>query len=220
MLGFALRQPFSAGATLTNHCDFERYGNMHIAILRSFVRQFRFVFLMTRLKYLLFLVFALTTLEGCRWGYVMEPAILNIAGLTNESSEQLSSVVSHFLKQEGFEDLGKYNEMISLIEKGNMSEDTKAEQLARLNRERNFLNRDKHLRIVWVDYINKEPPKGYLSYTPSSKQFIEINIYEEQPDGFSLYGRNFYIRFISTLRKHYGTSIVVVNEPPPNSKMN
>ena len=161
------------------------------------------------------LILTLSALGGCGEGYVVKPAIFNISGLTNDSKGQFLEVVSRFLKQEGFEDLGRYDAMISLIQKGNMREDTKAEQIAKLNREHTFLNKDKHLRIVLVDYINTVPPNGYLSYTPPGSHFIEINIYEEQPGGFSPNGQNFIGRFTSILRQQYGNSLIVVKEPPP-----
>jgi hypothetical protein len=172
----------------------------------------------TWLRHFAFVVFTLAALGGCGEGYRVEPAILNVIGITDESKDQLLTVVSRFLKQEGFEDLGRDSAMISLIKQGPMPE--KAGLLAKLNRERTFLNEASHLRIVWADYSNGELPTGAwsLRYTPSSSRFIETSIIEERPGGFSPNGQHFYGRFLSNLREQYGTSVLVVKEPPPTDE--
>ena len=175
----------------------------------------------TRLRDFAFVVLTLAALGGCGEGYRLEPAILNINGITDASKGQLLTVVSRFLKQDGFEDLGRDDATISLMQRGPMREHAKAQLIAPLiawlNRERTFLNRTSHLRIVWADYSNGELPTGALSlrYTPSATNFIEISIYEERPGGFSPNGQQFYGRFLSALREQYGTSVLVVKQPPP-----
>jgi hypothetical protein len=78
--------------------------------------------------------------------------------MTDESKDQLLISVSRFLKREGFEDLGKYEQMIALIQQDHaMPATAREEELARLNRERTFLSDPKHLRIVWADYSNAQP---------------------------------------------------------------
>jgi hypothetical protein len=53
---------------------------------------------------------------GCGEGYRVDPACLNVTGITDESRVRLLASVSRFLKREGFEELGKYEETIALIQ--------------------------------------------------------------------------------------------------------
>jgi hypothetical protein len=160
----------------------------------------------------------LTALGGCGEGYVLKPAILNVTAITGQSNEQLLTVVSGFLKKEGFEDFGRYDAMISLIQHDEMPDSVRTEELARLNRERTFLNDPSHLRIIWADYSSGEVAERAIRYSPSSSHFIEISIFEERPGGFSAFGHRFYGRFLAALQQQYGTSVVVVQEPPPTDE--
>jgi hypothetical protein len=173
------------------------------------------------LRYAVLAGVALLVLAGCGEGYVLEPARLNFIGMTDESKKQrLLDVVSIFLRKEGFEDFGRYDTMIDLIQHNPaMPSKAKEEELARLNRERTFLNDPRHLRIIWADYSNATPADlAQLHYTPSSIQFVEIEIYEERPGGFGAAGQSFYHRFLADLKDRFGDSIVVVTEPPANNE--
>ena len=95
---------------------------------------------------------AVAALGGCGEGYRLDPACLNVTGITDESKTQLLASVSRFLKRQGFDDMGKYDEMIALIQQDHaMPTTVREEELSRLNRERTFLSDLKHLRIVWAD---------------------------------------------------------------------
>src|ERR1700733_15089670 len=163
---------------------------------------------------------AMPVLGGGGEGYRIDPACLNVTDITDDSKQQLLTSVSRFLKREGFEDLGTYEEMIALIRQDHaMPAAAKQEELARLNRERTFLSDPHHLRIVWADYSNAAPVDyRLLRYKPSSDHFIELNIYEERPGGFSSDGIRFYERFQSALQKQFGASVVVVSPPPPTNE--
>jgi hypothetical protein len=163
---------------------------------------------------------AITVLGGCGEGYRIDPACLNVTDITDDSKQQLLASVSRFLKREGLEDLGTYEEMIALIRQDHsMPAAAKQEELARLNRERTFLSDPRHLRVVWADYSNAAPAEyGLLRYKPSSDHFIELNIYEERPGGFSFDGIQFYERFVSALQKQFGASVIVVKTPPPTNE--
>jgi hypothetical protein len=169
---------------------------------------------------LLLVALAMTVLGGCGEGYRIDPACLNVTGITDDSKEQLLASVSRFLKVEGFEDFGTYEEMIALIQQDHaMPAAAKQEDLGRLNRERTFLSDPHHLRVVWADYSNAAAADyKLLRYKPSSDHFIELNIYEERPGGFSSDGIQFYERFLSALQKQFGASVVVVNPPPPTNE--
>lgn len=162
---------------------------------------------------------AMTVLGGCGAGYRIDSACLNITEITGSSKQQLLDSVSGFLKREGFEDFGKYEEMVALVRQDHaMPAAAREEELARLNRERTFLNDPHHLRIVWADYSNAtQADYRLLPYRPSSDHFIELNIYEERPGGFSPGGFQFYDRFLSALRKQFGASVIVVKDPPPTN---
>jgi hypothetical protein len=169
---------------------------------------------------LVLVALAMTVLGGCGEGYRIDSACLNVTDVTDESKQQLLASVSRFLAGEGFEDLGKYEEMIALIQQDHaMPASARQEELARLNRERTFLSDPHHLRIVWADYSNAAPVDyRLLGYKPSSDRFIELNVYEERPGGFSADGIRFYERFLSALQKQFGASVVVVKTPPPTNE--
>lgn len=169
---------------------------------------------------LVLIALAVTVLGGCGEGYRIDSACLNITDITDDSKPQLLDSVSRFLEREGFEDLGKYEEMIALIRQDHaMPAAAREEELARLNRERTFLNDPHHLRIVWADYSNgTHADYRLLQYRPSSDHFIELKIYDERPGGFSPSGFQFYDRFLSALRKQFGASVIVVKDPPPTDE--
>jgi hypothetical protein len=123
--------------------------------------------LMTWLRHVALAGLILATLAGCGEGYVLEPARLNVIGMTDDLREQqLLDLVSSFLRQEGFEDFGRYDEMIALVQQDHaMSKKVKEEELARLNRERTFLSDPHHLRIVWADYSNATPRRLRCCHT-------------------------------------------------------
>jgi hypothetical protein len=170
------------------------------------------------LRYLGVVLLAAAALGGCGESYRLDPACLNIVGTTAESKEQLLAVVSRLLGQEGFEAFGKSEEMIALMQQADFPDTVREEQLARLNRERTFLNRSSHLSVEWDDYTNEEPRSGSLCFTPALTHFVQIRIYDERPGGFGSNGHRFYSRFLSALREKYGTSVVVVKEPPQTNE--
>ena len=173
--------------------------------------------LWTRHWKLTWVALVVTALVGCGEGYRLDPATFNVNDVTDESRTKLLVTVSRSLKAEGFEDFGRYDEMIALIRQNRaMSPAARDEELARLNRERTFLNDSHHLRVVWADYSNGLPTEPFrLGYKPTSDHFVELNVYEERPGGFSPDGVRFYNRFLSDLQKAFGTAVVVVKTPPP-----
>jgi hypothetical protein len=109
--------------------------------------------------------------------------------------------------------------MIALFERDrSMLDAVKEQQLARLHRERTFLNDREHLRVVLADYTNATPSElSDLRYKPLWTQFVEITIYEERPGGFSPNGLRFYERFLTALHGEFGTSVLIVAPPPPTN---
>jgi hypothetical protein len=170
-----------------------------------------------RLRHIATVVLTLMVLNGCGEGYVVNPARFNVNVTAGRSEDQILTVVSGFLGSEGFEYLGKYQEMISLSEQGSMPAKVKQEELARLNRERTFLNRPRQFRIVLSDYSNGDYSELEIKYKPPFDHFVEISVYEDRPGGFSSDGFLFYHRLLPALQKQFGSDVVVVTEPPPTN---
>ena len=160
----------------------------------------------------------LAVIAGCGVGYVSKPGIIDISGITAKSRDRVETEVERLLAHEGFENLGRYDEMISLIQGSKMSARVKAEELARLNRERNYTNRSTNMDVIVADYSRSRPAKGSLTYTPPEGPFIEINTYQRRPGGFSLKGRQFYSRLFSALKDKFGPSVRIVQDPPPGDE--
>jgi hypothetical protein len=173
--------------------------------------------LMIRIARFALAVISTVAIAGCGEGYRVDPATLNVNDITDESKAKLMDTVSRSLKAEGFEDFGRFDEMIALIRQNQaMSPTARDEELARLSRERTFLNDTHHLRVVWADYASGPLTEAsHLGYKPASDHFVELNIYEERPGGFSPDGIRFYNRFLSDLQQALGASVVVVKTPPP-----
>jgi hypothetical protein len=85
-----------------------------------------------------------------------------------------------------------------------------------LNTELSFINRTDNLDVDWEDYTHDPPTPNSPSYRRLAGGFIEIDIYEERPGGFSPYGSRFYEKFLSSLRQRYGNSVVVMKPPSSN----
>jgi hypothetical protein len=107
--------------------------------------------------------------------------------------------------------------MISLIQQQSMPAEVKEDELARLNRERTFLNRTRQLDVVVSGYSNGDRSHWKLKYKPPFDHFAEICVYEDRPGGFSSDGLLFYDRFLSDLRRHFGGDVIVVTKPPPTN---
>jgi hypothetical protein len=170
-----------------------------------------------KLPHISAVVLALMGLNGCGEGYVVNPAQLNVNVTAGRSEDQILAVLSGYLGREGFEYLGKYQDMISLIQHGSMPAKVKQQELARLNRERTFLNRPRQLRIILADYSNGDYSELEIKYKPPFDHFVEICVFEERPGGFSSDGFLFYDRLLSALQKQFGSDIVVVTKPPPTN---
>jgi len=155
-------------------------------------------------------------LAGCGEGYRLVPARLEIDGVTPKSFPEAATTLHGLLVGEGFDDLGKYDEMIALIRQGNsMPPSVKREELARLEREYTYLDGRHHLRVVLTNYTDGVPTELSLGYAPISNHFVEVAIYDERPGGFGPYGLAFYRRFASVLKQRYGASVHTVQTPPP-----
>jgi hypothetical protein len=165
-----------------------------------------------------FIACVLALLAGCGVGYVSKPGIIDITVSSAESSDQIQTEIARFLATEGFENLGRYDEMISLIQGSEMSKRVKEEELVRLNRERNFTNRSTNMDVTVADYSSSKPPKASFTYAPPEGPFIEINTYEGRPGGFSLKGRQFFSRLFSDLKGKFGPSVRIVQDLPPDDE--
>ena len=128
-------------------------------------------------------------LASCGVSYQIVPARLTVEDVQADSLSGVTSAVGGFLTEEGFEDLGEYKEMISLIEGDtSMPERLKREQLARLERKRTYLNERHHLRVVMSDFSAGVPPEIRLSYGRLSDHFVQLDVSDERPGGFGCTG--------------------------------
>jgi len=161
----------------------------------------------------------MVTLASCGVSYEIVPARLTVEDVQGDSLSSVTRAVGGFLIEEGFEDLGKYKEMISLIESdASMPERLKREQLARLERERTYLNERHHLRVVISDFSAGVPPGIHLNYSRLSDHFVQLDVSDERSGGFGSYGLRFYERLLSRLKQRYGDSVRVVAAPPPTNE--
>src|SRR3977135_4486258 len=62
-------------------------------------------------------------LSGCGIGYQIVPARLAIVDVSREDSAKVGGTLHDILTAEGFEDLGKYQEMIALIRRDTTTPD-------------------------------------------------------------------------------------------------
>ncbi len=164
-------------------------------------------------------ILLLAPLSGCGEGYVLVPARLNIVDVSKESFPAVAATVHDILVREGFEDLGKYQAMIELIQRSDVMPGTvKGRQLERLEREQTYLARNRHLRVVLTNYGDGVPKDISLGYTQLSDQFVQLDVFDERPGGFGSYGLAFYDRLLSALQQTYRTSVRVVASPPPTNE--
>lgn len=164
------------------------------------------------------LVLAVLMLTSCGEGYVLEPGRLAIVADEPLARDQVLSALSRNLAEEGFDNLGRHDEMIDLINSGTMEASTKEQQIARLRREYNYLNKTRNLSVTATDYTDVELSTVQLRYTAPYKRFVEVAIYEQRPGGFSQSGLTFFQKLRTTLQATYPQGIAVINEPPETNE--
>lgn len=169
---------------------------------------------MAILTRLVTLVLMLWLLTSCGEGYAIEPARLNLIHADKHGPDELQKVVTGFLAQEGFEDLGRQDEMIALLKRSGGPEAATDSMIERLSRERSFVNRDRDLSVEILDYADGAASGPHLGYAPKARNFIEIRISEGRPGGASREGHAFYGRFLAALKARFGEDVVEVNGLP------
>lgn len=136
----------------------------------------------------------------------------------NDSRDQVFDYLSRLFESEGFEDLGRYDEMIESISRQSLPVDLKEKQLARLRREYTYLNDERGFRVVVTDYSATDLTSVELPYGDPFDAFLEIAIYEWRPGGFSPGGHTFFRAVSERLRTTYANEFVVVAEPPATNE--
>ena len=157
-------------------------------------------------------ILAIALLTGCGEGYVIEAARLNLVNATAERKAALTQEVSSLLAAEGFEDLGRDDEMIALLQSEPSLNHN--EMVERLSRQHTFLHEARGLRVVLSDYSDGAPPPDD-DYTPKTGRFIEIRLSDRRPGGAGPEAHRLFQRTHSVLKERFGDDIVVVNLPPP-----
>src|SRR5271154_515146 len=95
----------------------------------------------------------LVALSSCGEGYRLEPAVIDVSEASDVSKSQLLTTVSRFLKQQGFDYLGRNDRMIALLQQQPESM-ANSEVIARLRRQLTFLTPAEDLRVEWMDYVD------------------------------------------------------------------
>jgi hypothetical protein len=163
--------------------------------------------------------FLLATLAGCTAGYTLLPARVDIINVSTQSFPAVADDLHDSLTKEGFKYLGKNQEMIAQLQHDNgMPREAKRSQLARLNRETSYSDAEHHLNVVLLNFTDGVPREIPLGSMPASNHFVEVEVYDERPGGFGSYGLAFYQRLLSKLKQRYGTSVRVINAPPPTNE--
>lgn len=165
-----------------------------------------------------FLGVLVATISGCGSGYVVTPGRLAIQTGDQDSRDRALKDVSRVLVSEGFEDLGKYDEMIDLISHGSMDAITKNRELDRLHREYNYLDGSRNLSATASDYVSVDKSTVQLRYEAPFKSFIELAIYESRPGGSSRRGQVLFKKIFLKLQSIHEGMVVLINDPPPTDE--
>jgi hypothetical protein len=157
---------------------------------------------------------AMGLLAACGESYTIESARLNLINAGGDSERELRNIASAFLAQEGFEDLGRDDEMIALLKRSRGPDAATDPLIERHERRRSYLNRDRRLTVEILDYSDGAAPKFDLGYTPRTRSFIEIRVNEARPGGASREAHEFYDRLVAALRARFGEAIVEMTKLP------
>ena len=142
----------------------------------------------------------LATLAGCAEGYTPARARVAIVDVSPQGFPSVAARLRDTLTREGFS-LGTYQGV--------------GGQRLTLERETHYVNEKHHLDVVISNFTGGVPSEADLGYVPPSNHFIELDISDDRPGGFSTYGLGFYDGLLSELKQRYGTSVRVINSPPP-----
>lgn len=155
-------------------------------------------------------------LASCGEGYAVKPARLHLIHAREDSRRELTAVISPFLAKEGFEDLGRYDEMIDLLSNSSAPGGPNKAVIDRVSRQYTYVNKARKLDVNLLDYSDGRSPNLKGDDPRRTPNVIEITVTEWRPGGMSPEGHQFYAQLLQTLRAHFGADIVVVDPPPPN----
>lgn len=164
------------------------------------------------LKQCLLLV-SMFVLAACGVSYHLEPARLTVPGGELTSREAVLGALSPLLHEQGFEDLGTDEQMISLLRRTRDSDDR---LLLELQNCYTYLHRARDLRVEVIDFTVPGMRTSALPYDPPPYPYFELRIYEGRPGGFSAEGHV----FVSLLQDELGRTLkepVAMVSPPPAS---
>ena len=155
-------------------------------------------------------------LSGCGVGYRIDPAILLLSDTDGLSLSELRGAAGQFLEGQGFEDFGRDEEMIALLERAQASGATTNSIAARLSSQYTYLNSKRNLRVIITDFTNPIDGQPNFAYSPPVGPFFEISVFEERPGGFSAAGN----QFLATLQQDLEQTLAIpaiVAIPPPET---
>jgi hypothetical protein len=158
------------------------------------------------------LVLAFVCLTSCGESYTIEPARMNVINAAADSRDSVKAAVSDFLVREGFEDLGRHDEMLDLLRSTQIAATDPL--IERISRTVTFLNRPRDLTVEIADHSDGTLLGFDGGYTPATPNFIEVRVYEGRPGGASKEAHAFYERLKRVLKSRFGDNIVEINGLP------
>ena len=164
-------------------------------------------------------------LLSCGISYSVPRATLHIDLIDANQMDMMRGQIGSFLTSKDFEDLGKDEEMLALLEwssrkHGNDSVvKIDSDSISRIHRTRHFTNKVIEIDVMIIDYSDTTIKKRLVNYPASETEItdspsIELNIYNYRPGGFSVEAHRFYEEMYSFLKSKSNAPIHTVFSPP------
>lgn len=182
-----------------------------------------------RMRKILLLLLVSMMLASCGISYSVPRATIHIDLDGETHIDSVRSNVSSFLVSKGFEDLGKDEEMLELLEwstkqhEGDAIARVNRDSIDRIHRTRHFKNEDIEVDVMIIDYsdiavkerfVNYQNPETKITDSPS----VELNIYNYRPGGFSSEAHIFYKELVSFITSNNLGEIRVIFTPPDTNE--
>lgn len=153
-------------------------------------------------------------LAACGVSYHLEPARLTVSGSELTSREAMLDALSPLLREQGFEDLGTDEQMISLLRRTRGSDER---LLFELQNRYTYLHGARDLRVEVIDFTVPGMRTSALPYDPPPGPYFELSIYEGRPSGFSAEGHAFVSLLQDELGRTLGEPVAMVTPPPASN---
>lgn len=175
-----------------------------------------------------FCILIVLVLCSCGISYKVPSATIQIALISADDVDPLRVSIGSYLISRGFEDQGKDEEMLKILEARSSRTDLGSNnwvnfRIEQLNLTQRLSNDKLNLEITIIDYSNVQAKKRHLKYnteeTPvTDGPSLEIGLLNHRPGGFSKNAFSFYNDLISVLEKTYEGEIRIIFSPPPTNQ--